>query len=330
VNRKRVQRLMREHALLQPKRSEGRRRRPGYFQVTRPDELWHLDMTSVWVAEHGWCYLNAAIDCCTREIVGWALDVRCRAAEATAVIDAALADRRIGPGELTLGTDNGTAFTSRAFRARLAEDQITHRRGGYRDPESQAFIESWFAKLKQRCIRREKFDSRDEARHAIGAYVDSYHHRPHQGASPTGPRARSRPPGRITETSQSQRPDRQHRRGPRHTGGLGARRLRPAVARASCTDSRRCACPRGEAGVGRALACRPGPRGRGDGAPLGAVRAPRRLLERGERCEMWHEARLRAAELETERAIASAQLGTLPDGRCQGRSKVDPSAPVEN
>ena len=25
---------------------EGRRRRPGYFQVTRPDELWHLDMTS--------------------------------------------------------------------------------------------------------------------------------------------------------------------------------------------------------------------------------------------------------------------------------------------
>ncbi len=54
VHRKRVQRLMREHRLLQPKRSEGRRRRPGYFRVTRPDELWHVDMTSVWVAEHGW------------------------------------------------------------------------------------------------------------------------------------------------------------------------------------------------------------------------------------------------------------------------------------
>jgi len=51
-----VQRLMREHRLLQPVRSEQRRRRPGYFQVTRPDELWHLDMTSIWVAEHGWCY----------------------------------------------------------------------------------------------------------------------------------------------------------------------------------------------------------------------------------------------------------------------------------
>ncbi len=111
-------------------------------------------MTSVWVAEHGWCYLNAAIDCCTREITAWGLDVRCRAAEAIAVVDEALSERRVGPGTLTLGTDNGTAFTSRAFRARLSEHGVTHRRGGYRDPESQAFIESWFSKLKQRCVWR--------------------------------------------------------------------------------------------------------------------------------------------------------------------------------
>ena len=187
VNRKRVQRLMREHRLLQPKRSEGRRRRPGYFQVTRPDELWHLDMTSVWVAEHGWCYVNAAIDCCTREIVGWALDIRCRAQEASAVIDRAVAERAVGPGELTLGTDNGTAFTSRAFRARLAEHGIAHRRGGYRDPESQAFIESWFGKLKQRCIWREEFETLDEARQKIGTYVDRYHRRPHQGLADRTP-----------------------------------------------------------------------------------------------------------------------------------------------
>ena len=36
VNRKRVQRLMREHRLLQPKRSEGRRRRPGYLPGHAP------------------------------------------------------------------------------------------------------------------------------------------------------------------------------------------------------------------------------------------------------------------------------------------------------
>jgi len=187
VNRKRVQRLMREHRLLQPVRSEARRRRPGYFQVTRPDELWHLDMTSIWVAEHGWCYLNAAIDCCTREITGWALDVRCRAGEAQAVIDAAVALRGVAAGSLTLGTDNGTAYTSRAFRARLSEHGITHRRGGYRDPESQAFIESWFSKLKLRCVWREEFETLAQARVAIGAFIDTYHHRPHSGLNYRSP-----------------------------------------------------------------------------------------------------------------------------------------------
>jgi putative transposase len=127
---------MREHALLQRRRSEGRRRRPGFFRVECPDQLWHLDMTSVWVAEHGWCYLNAVIDCCTREITGWGLDIRCRAAEAITVIEQAVAERGIRPGELTLGSDNGTAFTSRAFRARLAELGIVHRRGGYRPREA--------------------------------------------------------------------------------------------------------------------------------------------------------------------------------------------------
>ena len=39
VNRKRAQRIMRTHRLLQPTRGLGRRRRPGYFRVRRPDEL---------------------------------------------------------------------------------------------------------------------------------------------------------------------------------------------------------------------------------------------------------------------------------------------------
>jgi hypothetical protein len=30
----------------------------------------------------------------------------------------------------------------------------SQRRWGYRDPESQAFIESWFRKLKERAVRR--------------------------------------------------------------------------------------------------------------------------------------------------------------------------------
>jgi len=181
VNRKRVLRVMRERRLIQRRRRLDRRRRPGFFQVTRPNELWHLDMTSVWVAEHGWVYLMAAIDCCTREIVGWHLELRCRAKESIALIERAVAARRVRPGTLTLGTDNGSAFTARAFKLVLSGLGVVHRRGGYRDPESQAFIESWFGKLKERCVWLHEFETLDEAREVIGAHIDGYHHRPHSG-----------------------------------------------------------------------------------------------------------------------------------------------------
>lgn len=111
VNRKRVQRVMRAQRLLQPTRSGERRRRPGFFRVTRPDALWHADMTKVWTAQHGWVYLHAIIDCCTRELVGWSLELRCRDDEAIACVEAAVMDRGVRPGQLTLGTDNGSQFT---------------------------------------------------------------------------------------------------------------------------------------------------------------------------------------------------------------------------
>lgn len=181
VNRKKVLRVMREQKLIQRRRREPRRRRPGFFRVERPDQLWHLDMSSIWVAEHGWCYLNAAIDCCTREIVGWSLELRCRADESIALIEQAARAQDIVPGQLVLGTDNGSAFTARRFKAVLSGLGIAHRRGGYRDPESQAFIESWFGKLKEREVWRSEYETLDDARAAIGAYVERYHSRPHSG-----------------------------------------------------------------------------------------------------------------------------------------------------
>ena len=179
VNRKRVLRVMRERRLIQRRVVEPKRRRPGFFRIERPGQLWHLDMTSIWVAEHGWVYLNAIIDCCTREIVGWDLSLRCRAKEAIAVIESAVREQAVRPGTLTLGTDNGSAFTARATRLVLSGLGVAHRRGGYRDPESQAFIESWFRYLKERCVWRHEFETLDQAREVIGAYIEHYHGRPH-------------------------------------------------------------------------------------------------------------------------------------------------------
>ncbi len=44
VNRKRVLRVMREHRLIQRRRPLERSKRPGFFRVERPRQLWQLDM----------------------------------------------------------------------------------------------------------------------------------------------------------------------------------------------------------------------------------------------------------------------------------------------
>jgi putative transposase len=199
VNRKRVLRVMRQRKLIQRRRPPARRKRPGFFIVERPRQLWQLDMTSIWVAEHGWCYLNAIVDCCTREIVGWELSLRCRADEAIAVVERAVAAYGIQPGELVLGSDNGSAFTARRFRATLAGLGIRHRRGGYRDPESQAFIESWFGKLKEREVWLNEYETLDDARQGIGGYVERYHQRPHSGLN-------YRTPHEVARTWEDQQP----------------------------------------------------------------------------------------------------------------------------
>src|SRR5437763_12954878 len=87
--------------------------------------LARLDMTSVWVAEHGWVYLN---------------------------------------GSSTAAPARSSAGHSSC--------------GGYRDPESQAFTESWFP-LPERTLRlAQRVRTLDQAREAIGAYIDHYHDRP--------------------------------------------------------------------------------------------------------------------------------------------------------
>jgi len=96
------------------------------------------------------------------------------------VIEAAVAEQGIAPGTLTLGTDNGSAFCAKKTRAALSRHGVAHRRGGYRDPESQAFIESWFPLAEGTLrLRRTGFETLEQAREVIGAYINYYHQRPH-------------------------------------------------------------------------------------------------------------------------------------------------------
>jgi putative transposase len=147
VNRKRVLRVMQERKLIQRRRPLERRKRPGFFRVERPRQLWQLDMSSVWIAEHGCTYLMAIIDRCTREIVAWQLELRCRANEAIALIERAAAGHAIEEGELTLGSDNGSARgttdlggSTRTTKARWLNRQLGRGAGQFIWTQLLAFV----------------------------------------------------------------------------------------------------------------------------------------------------------------------------------------------
>jgi len=111
-------------------------------EAPQPNLVWQSDMTKVWAGPStGWSYLVSIIDCCTREIVGWDLSLRCRTGEALAALEQTALDRPPhGPRGLglTLTTDNGTQFTSARYTETLNRLGIQHRRPAYNRPKATA------------------------------------------------------------------------------------------------------------------------------------------------------------------------------------------------
>jgi putative transposase len=128
---------------LQRHRPLGRRRRPGFFRVERPDQLRHTAMTSVRVAEHerGHRLLHPR-------------DLRLGARRPLPRPRGQRGPRPSGrgPGGLTGRADARHRQPAPPLPpARSARCwPIAHRRDGYRDPKSQAFMESWLSKFKDR------------------------------------------------------------------------------------------------------------------------------------------------------------------------------------
>lgn len=184
MNRKRVRRLMREAGLLVP---VSRRPRPGHDGAFRrpegPNRLWQIDLTKIWCGPDGWAALIGIVDVFDRTLVGWTLSPRARTVEALEALEQAIArwcpqgTRGLG---LVLGKDNGPQFTSRAFLRALDTLGITPQATHYRAPEENAFIESFFGRLKDEEVWLNEYESLHEAQQAIGTWIDEYNrHRPH-------------------------------------------------------------------------------------------------------------------------------------------------------
>jgi putative transposase len=146
----------------------------------RPDQGWQIDMTSFPLSDFTPLFLVTIIDCCTRQIVGWTLDRRCRAGEWIAAVRTALESRGLMDKDackargLMLRSDNGSQPCSKKFVEFLGSRGVKGQYTGYDAPDDNAYIERVFRTIKEEEIWPNLWDTLGEARAAIEAYVTYY------------------------------------------------------------------------------------------------------------------------------------------------------------
>jgi transposase InsO family protein len=197
VAKKRVARLMQEDGLVgrRPRRfvrtTDSRHADPvapnvldrqfGVAQVVGPDRVWVSDITYVPTRE-GWLFLAIVLELASRRVIGWAMRETLDAELALAALRMALADRRPGPG-LLHHSDRGSQYTGGAYQELLAAHGIVASMSKKGDCWDNAVAESFFATLEVELILEADWDTRDAARQAIFAYIETWYNRERRHSS---------------------------------------------------------------------------------------------------------------------------------------------------
>jgi len=145
------------------------------FSASAPDRAYVSDITYIWTRE-GWLYLATVIDLYSRGVVGMAMD-KTIAGELTrrALIQAIL---RRNPGKgLICHSDRGSQYAANDYKAILAEHGFVGSMSRKGDCWDNAVAESFFHTLKVECIRKKIFDTRDEAKRIIFAWIEMRYNR---------------------------------------------------------------------------------------------------------------------------------------------------------
>jgi putative transposase len=127
----------------------------------------------------GWSYRVSVIDCCTREIVGWNLSLRCRSGEALCALESAvLAHLPHGPRGLglILTTDNGPQITSARYVEALNRLGIQRHRIAYNHLECNNYIERTRRSLKEEEVWINEYQTFDHAQQSIALWIEEYNH----------------------------------------------------------------------------------------------------------------------------------------------------------
>ena len=188
VNRKRVQRLMRQMGIraLYPK---PRTSKPGKghkiypyllrdLVIDRPNQVWATDITYIPMAK-GFVYLVAVIDWYSRKVLSWRLSNSMESDFCVDALEEALS-RYECPD--IFNTDQGAQFTSEAFTDTLKEAGIDISMDGKGRWIDNVFVERLWRSVKYEEVYLKAYETVAQARTGIGTYFQFYNsERRHQG-----------------------------------------------------------------------------------------------------------------------------------------------------
>jgi transposase InsO family protein len=186
VNKKRVERLMRENGLVarQKRRfvhtTDSNHDHPiapnvlaRDFNVKAANKAWVGDVTYIPTGE-GWLYLAVLLDLFSRRVVGWATSATNDTELALRALHEALRGRRPRPG-LVHHTDRGSPYASGDYRGVLDLNSIVASMSRTGDCYDNAVAESFFATLKAEHVDHEDFATRDLGTASIGDYIEGFY-----------------------------------------------------------------------------------------------------------------------------------------------------------
>ena len=182
VGKNRVLRLMREHGLLAPVRRghpRGDRTHSGRIRTERPDELWGTDASRFWTKAEGWCWFFAAVDHCASDVVGWHVAKKGDRWAALEPVRQGVRAHMGGFGKaialgLGLRHDWGSQYRARQFQAEIKWLGIRSTPAYVGEPECNGVAERFIRTLKEECIYLHDFETLEEAREVIGAFIERY------------------------------------------------------------------------------------------------------------------------------------------------------------
>lgn len=192
INRKRVQRLMRQMgiAALYPKKGTSR---PGKghkiypyllrgLEVNRTNQVWCADLTYIPMAK-GFVYLVVVMDWYSRRVLSWRLSNTMESDFCVDALEEALG--RYGAPEI-FNTDQGAQFTSEAFTGVLKASGVKISMDGKGRWIDNVFVERLWRSIKYEEVYLRAYESVTEARCRIGEYLKFYNsERKHQSLGST-------------------------------------------------------------------------------------------------------------------------------------------------